>query len=340
MISFQIILITLFTFTLLNFCKKKNLFLDYKIEKHKRYASKTINYSIGGIIFFINYCYLLLVEKNIDYIFFIFLTLIFLIGVLSDVKILKSAILRIFFQFIILALFINLTDFSIPMSNIVFIDIFLSNVFFNKLFTIFCMLILINGINFIDGINTLLLGYNLIISIFLIYFFFEEIHKISLINYMIIIFILFCFNLNGKLILGDAGSYILAFFLGVFLIEFSRNNQLISPFFIISLIWYPCFELLFSIIRRLKLRKKTYLPDTQHLHQLLFQFFNKKNYSVKFSHLLVSLSINSYCLISLYMNYFFGYKNITIIFFLIFNMFVYIISYYFLKNYHKINAKF
>lgn len=222
------------------------------------------------------------------------------------------------------------------MSNIVFIDIFLSNVFFNKLFTIFCMLILINGINFIDGINTLLLGYNLIISIFLIYFFFEEIHKISLINYMIIIFILFCFNLNGKLILGDAGSYILAFFLGVFLIEFSRNNQLISPFFIISLIWYPCFELLFSIIRRLKLRKKTYLPDTQHLHQLLFQFFNKKNYNVKFSHLLVSLSINSYCLISLYMNYFFGYKNITIIFFLIFNMFVYIISYYFLLKFNRL----
>ena len=39
------------------FCKKFNLFVDYKIEKHKRHSSKSKSYSIGGILLLIYLLY-------------------------------------------------------------------------------------------------------------------------------------------------------------------------------------------------------------------------------------------------------------------------------------------
>ena len=57
----------------------------------------------------------------------------------------------------------------------------------------------------------------------------------------------------------------------------------ISPFYIILLLWYPCFELLFSIIRKFNFRSSPIEPDTNHLHQLIFFFINKK---YKFNNLL------------------------------------------------------
>ena len=58
----------------------------------------------------------------------------------------------------------------------------------------------------------------------------------------------------NQFFLGDSGAYFLSFFIGFILIEIYNANLKISPYFIILLLWYPCFENLFSIIRKL-LRK-------------------------------------------------------------------------------------
>ena len=92
---------------------------------------------------------------------------------------------------------------------------------------------------------------------------------------VIVLFILLIFNLSGYLYLGDSGSYLLSLFTGFFLIEFSNANPAISPYFIIVLLWYPCFELLFSMIRRFLKKKETYKPDTEHLHQLFYKLISK-----------------------------------------------------------------
>ena len=86
-----------------------------------------------------------------------------------------------------------------------------------------------------------------------------------------ILFLIFIFNLFGIIILGDSGSYLLSLYLGLYLIKLSNLNILISPFFIVLLLWYPCFELLFSIIRRKIKNKDSYIPDTHHLHQMLYK---------------------------------------------------------------------
>ena len=324
----------IFIIFFIKFCKKNKIFIDFKKENHKRFVSKISNYSIAGIIFYIFWIYIHLFENTFQLNFFVSFSLIFLIGLFSDIKIFESARLRFLLQIMVLLYFVFVSDFTIPLSKINILDFFFSNNLFNKFFTIFCLMILINGNNFVDGLNTLLLGYNISLSCFLLFFFSRELHQPDvLLNYLIILLILLLFNIKGKIILGDSGSYALAFFLGIFLINFARNNPYLSPFFIISLVWYPCFELLFSMIRRINVGKKNYNPDTNHLHQLLYALVIKKIKKSEYAHIIVSLIINTYFISSLFLNYIAGYKTSIISIFLIVNISVYMIVHrYLLKN--------
>ena len=76
--------------------------------------------------------------------------------------------------------------------------------------------------------------------------------------------------------LGDAGAYILSFFVGYLIINCHKFNPNISPYFFITLVWYPCYENLFSIIRKLKSKLSPLIPDNNHLHQLIYIRFKKK----------------------------------------------------------------
>ena len=76
--------------------------------------------------------------------------------------------------------------------------------------------------------------------------------------------------------MGDTGAYILGFIYGYLLIKIYIENQIFSPFFVILLLWYPCFENLFSILRKFQLKKSPIKPDSNHLHQILFHYLKKK----------------------------------------------------------------
>ncbi len=76
----------------------------------------------------------------------------------------------------------------------------------------------------------------------------------------------------GRIFLGDGGAYLLGFWVAVVsLILLARNPQ-VSPWFPLMLIAYPVVETLFSIYRRLVIRKSSPgMPDAVHLHQLIFR---------------------------------------------------------------------
>tara|TARA_B100000575_G_C22880839_1_gene513240 strand:- start:252 stop:659 length:408 start_codon:yes stop_codon:yes gene_type:complete len=76
--------------------------------------------------------------------------------------------------------------------------------------------------------------------------------------------------------LGDAGAYAISFFVGYLIIKSHNTNPNISPYFFITLLWYPCFENLFSIIRKLKTKLSPFRPDNNHFHQLIYAFLQKK----------------------------------------------------------------
>ena len=165
-------------------------------------------------------------------------------------------------------------------TKIIFFDNIIQNNYLGYIFTAFCLMILINGSNFIDGLNGLLIGY-----ISLIIFFLIKLDLFSLLNsfenkynYFILIFLfILILNFLNQLFLGDSGAYSLSFLIGFILIEIYNLNQNISPYFIISLLWYPCFENLFSILRKIFYKKNDPLkPDTEHLHQKLFFYLKKK----------------------------------------------------------------
>ena len=331
--NFILFFIILSTF-LVYICRKKNLIVDYKLEKHKRFSSKLKSNSIGGIflIIFLFYEYVILNQNNY---LFLFLFSIFLLGFLSDTKKLNNVSSRFFLQIIMIIFFVSFIGIEIKNTRIEYFDIILTNKVVNIIFVSFCLMVLVNGGNFIDGLNGLLLKYFLIVYLFILFNFEDNsyLDKNFLLNLSIVLLIILLFNLFGFLYMGDSGAYLLSLLSGVYLINFSYNNDYISPFFIILLLWYPCFELLFSMIRRFKNKSKTYKPDSNHLHQFIYDFI-KKNSNSKDNvvHFYTSILINSYNLLIFIFAINFIYSSKALVLIIILNIFVYILSYVFFEK--------
>ena len=114
----------------------------------------------------------------------------------------------------------------------------------------------------------------------------------------------------------------------------SLIDNSVSPYFIANLLWYPAFENLFSILRRSISKKNNYLPDNDHLHQLIFKFFKKKNISKKNSLLssFVGLLINSILLIGYLIGINFYNHTMIQLVLIAFGILLYLISYFFLRS--------
>jgi len=248
------------------------------------------------ILIFTSYYYLNILN-------FIFVILIFFLGFLADIKKFNSPKLRFIVQILIVLIVVYFSSITVPETKIIFLDQLLEYNIFRIIFSIFCILIVINGCNFIDGVNTSLIGYCLIVSLSLYYLDLNgiEISKIvdfyNLIPVLLSIFILNFFN---KLYLGDGGSYFLGLLLALCLINTYQINNNISPYFIVCLLWYPAFENLFSILRKKNLSRSPLDPDINHLHQIIFLYL-KKNFNFKSDYLntATGMIINFYNLISI-----------------------------------------
>ena len=326
----EIISIISLSYILFLFLNKLKIFNHLKKDKHQLFADENFVIPIGGYYIILS---ILILNFHFIKFEFLYIFLIFLIGVLSDLKKFNSPKYRLLTQAVLILFFVYQFEIQILSTRLDFLDTLLNNYFFNIFFVSFCILIVINGTNFIDGLNGLVLLYFssilliLIISDLNIYFFNNEFFLIQLI---IIFFFILILNLLNKIYLGDSGSYVIGFVFGFQLIQIYLNNQYISPFFIILLLWYPCFENLFSILRKNRFKKSPINPDTKHLHQLLFYFLNKKfNFKKKIiSNGLTSFVINIYnFLIFLIGLNFITKTNIQIILILV-NLIIYLILYY------------
>ena len=310
-------------------------------EKHQKLAGKESIPLIGGIVIFIYYSYTVSIN---DLNFLVISFLILLLGFFSDNNSIQSPKLRLILQTLILTTFIYISDLQIDDLRNNFLNNFLSNYYFGLFFTTFCLLVLINGSNFIDGLDGLNLGYFFIVTFIVIYIAktnnieIDE-NKIKVIFYLISFLLIM--NIKNFLYLGDSGSYLIGFIFGVFLIELNNYNYFLSPYYIALLLWYPAFENLFSIIRK-KIKKKDPLkPDNNHLHQLLFNFFKKKQVKIikKFSNFISSLLIIFYNLLIFLVGSNFLNHTKILIFLLLINILNYLIIYFILKKFSSSNLK-
>jgi len=322
----------IFILIVLLVCKKFNFFLDIKNHKHKKFASNQKNYFVGGFFIALILIYNFMEQK--DYFYGLFFISIFIIGLLADFKLFNNPKLRLLIQISLLIIFVYILDIKIPSTRIEIIDILFENDFINYSFTVFCLAILINGSNFVDGINTLLINYYIIILGLILFFLDVNIDQYFVTNVFSLLIIILLFNVFGQIILGDSGSYILSLFVGLILIDLSSENNFISPYFVIILIWYPCFELLFSMTRRLVLNLYSYEPDTMHLHQMILKIIskNKKLKSNNFNHFLAGSIINLYNLFILMIASNYSDKTNIILALIFLNIILYVFIYFVLRQ--------
>lgn len=310
------------------------MFSNYSGNKHQFFANQKHIPLSGGIYLLIGIIYLF---YDYDFNFTSTIIIVFFLGFLSDLKVLSSPKVRLIFQLSAIFFSVQILDLQIFSTRIILLDTFLQSIWFNYAFVTFCILILLNGTNFIDGLNGLVLGYYLIILILMYnlnpinHFYYSYELIISLI---ILFVILLLFNLFNQFFLGDGGSYIIALFFSFILISLSNLNPEISPFFILLLLWYPCFELLFSIIRKIRFNRSPIFPDTNHFHQLLFHYILKKTNKEKtFCNSLVGCIINFFNLMVFLVALNAPHNTQFQIFLILINIILYIVFYLRLHNF-------
>ena len=313
---------------------KINFLVDKKELKHKSFVSKNLVPISGGFLIFTS---LLIFNSSHLVIFFSFL--IFTLGIFSDLLIIKSPLKKFFIQLCIVIAFIFFIKISIFSTKVFFIDFFIKNSLFSLLFTTFCLLILINGSNFLDGVNTLICGYYILVILVIFYLGYYDLvnYNFSEFYYLILpLLVIFFFNIFSKTYLGDSGTFLLSFTVGHYLIHLSNINltseKYMSPTFVLLLLWYPAFENLFSVLRKIILKKNPSSPDNFHLHHFLFIYLNKVIKNKNASNNLTGITINLFNFLIFLIGIRFYNKTFFLFCLVIFCIIFYISFYFFLKK--------
>jgi len=310
---------------------KYNIFKSKFYNKHQKLIGQEFVPQIGGFIFLI---YIIFFYSKFDNTIIIFSIPIFFIGIFSDINFLTSPNKRLLFQFFVLLIFLYFYEYGINDVRIEYLNSILKNFYINLFFTLFCILIILNGSNFIDGTNGLNLGYFLSILIIILYLaltdsLYVDIQKIYILVF--VIFFLLLINFFNFIYLGDSGAYLVSFIVSSVLIKLHNDNPNISPYFIALLLWYPAFENFFSIIRKKLVNSSPLDPDTNHLHQLIYKFLIMKKIRNIYANQFTSIIIVFYNLIIFILSINSIYETYQMIFLLSLNVIIYLCSYKFLK---------
>lgn len=276
------------------FLLKKNILINETGDLHQKFSSKSSVPLTGGIFIFLGFLF----YYDGIYSFILFSLAILILGILSDLKLIRSAKKKLLLQIFFILFYIVYNDVQLSDTRIDFLDMILRNNYINYFFVTFCILIIVNGSNFIDGMNTLCIGYYLLITSIIYYLKLSDlisIENISILYLFIVLLFAFIINIKNKFFLGDSGAYLIGFIFSILLINIYKWNPGLSPFFIILLLWYPSYENLFSIFRKNILKKSAMYPDAKHAHQLIYFFINKRYRLTSFqSNIFTSQIINTY----------------------------------------------
>ena len=331
MINFFFIFIILNLIIFLNI-KKISKFVnifdvpDKKLKTHKKKTPL-----IGGTIILLNIFILIAYQiiflgeffflekeyfKTIDIIgIFILILSFYLLGLYDD-KYNLNPLKKIFLSIILIFISITLNKELVILNfSLSFYDsrIFLEN--FSLIFTVFCFIVLMNSLNFYDGINGQSCIYFLLVFSYLLiltkrYEFYGLI--------LIILFFLLVLNLKNQLFLGDNGIYVLSIILSIALIyEHNIFENIIFADEIFILLLLPGLELIRLTITRLLKGKNPFYGDKDHIHHLLI----KRNSLIKTN--LILAIITSLPIIL--------FKVLVLNFFLVFIFFVIIYGFVILK---------
>jgi UDP-N-acetylmuramyl pentapeptide phosphotransferase/UDP-N-acetylglucosamine-1-phosphate transferase len=206
-------------------------------------------------------------------------TVILIFSFYEDIKQTLSPLFRLVILFLGSSVFVFFTE--LPEINVRYLNFINQYSLISFLIFTFSLMLLMNGFNFIDGLNGLssFNFYSILFSTYYLAIILGDDYLVNLVTIFLLSSILI-FLLNfplGRIFIGDSGSYLYAFYSGALIIFlFSRHDNLPTLLALVILA-YPITEMLFSMIRKIIKKKSPMRPDTLHLHHLVFLQFSKKN---------------------------------------------------------------
>jgi len=257
-----------------------------------------------------------------------------IIGLKEDLLHNTSPKSRLFSMLMCCLIFFYINPIKFPVLDIPLLGSVINFYPISIIFFTFSILVVMNGMNLIDGMNGLLgfTSFFLLLAIAIIAF------KVGDLNIMeiaiifaspLIIFLLFNFPF-GKVFMGDLGAYFYGFLIAVLTIILFGENKNLLTWAAVLILFYPCMELLFSFIRKIKNHKSPFDADAKHLHTLINIKLRKFTNSLLISNFLTTLILFVFWLTP-FVVAFFGLLNLSHIFFLILIMaLLYILSYKFI----------
>jgi UDP-N-acetylmuramyl pentapeptide phosphotransferase/UDP-N-acetylglucosamine-1-phosphate transferase len=337
-----IIFISIFALIIVNKSYSTLNFLNEPISKNKRKIHDNPITRLGGISIL---SYLLIWNEFSDiFMIYFFSIIVFLIGFIDDLSQKISFRIRFILLLISIITFVFFNNYAnINYENFNLIHSFEYAYYFALIFSIFGLLICINGFNFIDGLNGLTLGTGIIILIH--YSYFASIYASTTLYLSIAIifsiFPLFLVNISfGKIFAGDGAAYCVGFLTGVIGILLF-NQGVLEAFHVACILFYPAIEVIFTFLRRLVKKRNPFKPDQLHLHTLIYTIVShyidlksiriKRNYLNSIMSLIIIFFIS---VINVMIIYFSDQINFKLLYFLL-NI-SYLLIYYFFYRAYKV----
>lgn len=255
---------------------------------------------LGGLIFFVSLVIFYFSTASSELSRFLRIILIsagplIALALLEDIKGNVLHVHRLTGIFLSILIFICINDFSWPRLSFIGIHFFYEHSFLITIIFSLVIATVVNGMNFIDGMNGLAC-FSSLISFFCLLILAQRVNDIIFINLslllilMVIIFAFFNFPF-AKIFLGDSGAYLIGYFLITTLIMFYGRHPDLSNWGAVVIVFYYAFEVIFSFFRKLLLKRSPLFPDGDHLHLLLFRYFSEK-YSIKSANPITTISLS------------------------------------------------
>ena len=245
-------------------------------SSHKTLATRTGGIGLFATLLFISLYYYFQGIVLFDYSLFIPLGIMFVVGVYDDFY---NADFKMKFLLQIIVAKILIDQGYVITNYHGLFGLYEVPWLLAQISTIFVFLIIVNAINFIDGIDGLAIS-EIIKTIILIEFFSAEFTPLSFMGFILVVAILplyyFNFKRKQKVFLGDAGSLFLGTIVALYAFyvlgsDFVFKSSLIinKTLFTLSVLFYPLLDLLRVFIIRIKNRSSPFQPDQNHLHHFL-----------------------------------------------------------------------
>ena len=277
----------------------QKLFINYKRfdDINHRSSHNTLATRTGGIGLFFSllivslYYYFQGIEL-FDYSLFVPLSIMFVVGVYDDFYNADFK-LKFLLQIIVAKILI---DQGYVISNYYgLFGLYEVSWLLAQASTVFVFLVVVNAINFIDGIDGLAISQVfktlVIIEVFSVEF--TPLYSMGLILVLAILpLYYFNFKRKRKVFLGDSGSLLLGTVVSIYAFYLLSENYTINQSLSINktllsviVLFYPLIDLIRVFVIRLKNKKSPFEPDQNHLHH----FFLKKTKSQFYSVLIILL---------------------------------------------------